>query len=115
MTLSFLLRFEEQCRTTSEMVATGTETTTQVMREQPDADPRTVGYRSLPLVDLYAGTRTNTRIGGEQGDADYDSATRTVPLHQTMGTQTATAVKMETDDQDPRQAELTVLPKCSSS
>jgi len=91
----------------------GTETTTKVMREQPDSDPTKPTFQLLPAADVHAGTATNTRIRSEQADTDYAHAARTLPIAPIMGTATKTAVKMETDDQDPRQQELTVLPKCS--
>lgn len=115
MTHSFLLRFQERCDDScSEAVAIGTQTTTKVMREEADADPTKPTFQSLPAADIYAGTATTTRIRSEQGDTDYAHAARTFPIAPTMGTITKTAVKMETDDQDPRQHEMTVLPKCSS-
>ncbi len=115
MTQSFLLRFQDRCEDgSSGPVATGTETTTKVLREQPDADPTKTTYRLLPSVEDNSGTMTNTRIHREQSDADYSSNVRIVPVAPVAGTGTATAVKMENDDQDPRQHELRVLPKCSS-
>lgn len=111
MALSFLLRFQEHCVDPPVGAGgTGTETVTKIAREQSDADPTTPSYRSLPLAELHAGTMTTTRIRSEQGDADRSSTSRVVPL---MGTTTKTAVKMETDDQDPRQKELSTIPRCS--
>jgi hypothetical protein len=115
MTDSFLLRFQEWCDDSLlGTVAVGTATGTKVRHEQPDADPTKADLRTLPLAQVHAGTVTITRIRNEQGDADYGSTARTLPVQPLMGTITKTAVKMEADDQDPRQHELTVLPKCSS-
>jgi len=112
MTLSFLLRFQEQCEDSLAGAAgLGTETTTRMMHEQPDADPTKAEFRSLPSVQDNVGTVTNTRIRSEQGDADYGSTARTFPVQPVMGTTTKTAVRMESDDQDPRQYELTALPR----
>lgn len=116
MTLSFLLRFQERCEEPSQgAAATGTQTATKVMHEQPDADPTKSDFRSLPGVHASTGTVTNTRIRSEQGDTDYRSPARTLPIQSMSGTTTKTAVKMEMDDQDPRQHELTVIPRCFSS
>ena len=114
MTYSFLLRFQERCEDSwSGTVATGTQTKTFATREQSDADPTKAAFRSLPAVKINAGTVTNSRIRREQGDADYASSARTLPVQYVTGTTTTTAVKMEADDQDPRKPELTVLPGCS--
>lgn len=114
MTHSFLLRFQERCEEAcSTAIAMGTETTTKVMREQPDSDPTKPTFQLLPAADIHAGTATNTRIRSEQGDTDFAHSARTLPIAPIMGTITTTAVKMESDDQDPRQQEMTVLPKCS--
>lgn len=114
MTHSFLLRFQERCdEPCSTAVASGTQTMTKVMREQPDADPTKLTFQSLPTSDIYAGTATITRIRSEQGDADSAQGARTLPIAPILGTTTKTAMKMETADQDPLQKEMTVLPKCS--
>jgi hypothetical protein len=114
MTHSFLLRFQERCEEScSAAVAMGTQTTTKVLREQPDSDPTKQTFRLLPTADTDAGTATTTRIRSEQGDADYAHSARTLPTAPIMGTMTITAVRMESGDQDPRQQEMTVLPKCS--
>lgn len=115
MTDAFLLRFQERCEEScSGTAVAGTHTKTKIMREQPDADPAKADFRSLPGVEISAGTVTNTRIRSEQGDADCGTTARTLPIQPVMGTTTKTAVKMEADDQDPRQHEMTVLPRCSS-
>jgi hypothetical protein len=114
MTHSFLLRFQERCEETcSTAIAMGTETTTRVMREQPDSDPTRQTFQMLPAADILSGTATNTRIRSEQGDTDFAHSARTLPIAPTMGTMTSTAVKMESGDHDPRQEEMTVLLKCS--
>lgn len=117
--LSFLLRFQEQCEDLPEgAVETGTATKTRVMHEQPDTDPTRMGHRSFPGIQANAGTIgtiTNTQIRNEQGDADNQSVVRPLLAQVIMGTTTKTAVKMEMDDQDPQQHELTVIPKCFSS
>ncbi len=113
MTHSYLLRFQERCEEScSTAVAMGTEPTTKVMREQPDADPTKPTFQLLH-AGIHAGTATNTRIRSEQGDTDYTHSARTLPIAPIMGTITTTAVKMESDDQDTQQCEMTVLPKCS--
>jgi hypothetical protein len=115
MSFSFLLRFQERCEdSSSSAVAMGTETVTRVLQEQSDADRPNGAFRSLPIAEINAGTLTNTRIRAEQADADQCLSARTLPVRAVMGTRTATAVKMEADDHDPRQHELTALPRCSS-
>lgn len=114
MTHSFLLRFQEQCEETcSTAIAMGTETTTRVMREQPDSDLTRQTFQMLPAVEILSGTAKNTRIRSEQRDTDFAHSARTLPIAPTMGTMTSTAVKMESGDHDPRQEEMTVLLKCS--
>jgi hypothetical protein len=114
MDFSFLLRFQERCEDSSSgAVATGTETVTRILREQPDVDRPNGGFRSLPAAENKTGTVTVTRISSDPGDADHGSTAHTLPFRLVMGTTTTTAVKMEADDQDPRRHELTVLPRCS--
>jgi hypothetical protein len=114
MTFTFLLRFQERCeKSSSEAVATGIETTTKVLPEQPNADPTKPTFQPLTAANNYAGTATYTRIRSEQGDADYANANRTLPIAPILGTNTTTAVKTEADYQDPSQHEMTVFPKCS--
>jgi hypothetical protein len=115
MRQAFILRFQDPCDDSSSgIAATGTATKTKMIREQADADPAKAVFHSLPAVEINAGTITTTRTHREQADSDYGSAARTFPVQFVMGTATKTAVKMEIDDQDPRQHELTVLPRCSS-
>jgi hypothetical protein len=112
MPLAFILRFEEQCHAPSNGAgATGTETVTKVAQEQSDADPAALTHRLIPLTQTSDGTGTSTRIRNEQGDADYCSPVKAIPAHPIMGTSTATAVKMEADDKDPRQQGFAVLPR----
>jgi len=89
MTHSFLLRFQERCEESySAAVASGTQTMTKVMQEQPDADPTKPTFQLLPVADIYAGTATVTRIRSEQGDTDYANAARTLPVATIIGTKT---------------------------
>lgn len=115
MTQSFLLRFQEPfTETSSDAVATGTETRTKINQEQSDADPTRSTFRLLPVIANNVGTATKTGIAREQGDADYSSSTRILPSQTVMGTRSTTAVRMEGDDQDPCKQEMRVLPRCSS-
>lgn len=115
MTRSFLLRFQEKCEESCLIPAvSGAETTTKVISEHVAAAQEK--STSLPFIStcICAGTVTNTRIRSEQGDTDFSSAVRTLPIIPIMGTLTKTAVRAESDDQDRRQHEITVLPKCFS-
>lgn len=109
MATSFLLRFQENCEATcgAAEITAGLQTVTKVLREQTDSVSNEASFRTL-----IAGTSTITRVQSEQSDSDYANENRTIPVGPVMGTTTTTAIKMEGDDQDPRQHQLTVLPKC---
>ena len=115
MTASFLLRFQEPCdEAEGGDDPNGTKTVTKVAQEGKDADPMSLTCRSIPFRAILAGTATGTLVQSEQADADRHSISRTIPIQQVMGTTTKTAVKLEGDDQDPRQIEMTALPRCFS-
>ena len=114
MIRSFLLRFQESCcESLSSEASVGTKTKTAVAQEGPDNDPWSKSTRVIPSHEPSLGTKTGTRVGKEVADADHASGSRTLPVQLSAGTMTATAVKMETGDQDRRQQHLMMLPRCS--
>ncbi len=99
MKTSFILRFQERCEA-SILGSIGTATMTRVAQEQPDADPGGSGIKALLDID-------------PEFDAMQDSR-RIMPIHPVMLTMTKTAVRLESDDRDPNQREMTAFPRCSS-
>lgn len=83
--MAFLLRFQEQCSSTSDgTVATGTETVTFVRAEQVDSDPRQYDLRVVPIYDVQLPSKRS--LGNSA---------------MTTGTKTFTEVRREADDTDP--------------
>ena len=108
MANSFLLRFQENSENSySDEISARIKTHTKTLQEQ--ADPISTETTSKTLL---AGTSTCTRVRREQGDPDYADTARTLPIGPIMGTTTKTAVKKESNDEDSRQKEMSVLPKC---
>ena len=127
----------------------GTQTATKVPHESADADVHARGYRAVPVNGgrqpaplsfllrfrepvesdgvSRRGTRTMTRVAGEQADADFGGGDTTVVPRKARGervsgasdpqlaTKTVTCVRAEADDEDPGRRVLYVIPKCSSS
>ncbi len=116
---AFLLRFQEFCVEQAEPdVQAGTATRTRVRAEQPDADSATDGHAAFPKSPAAGGTMTKTSIDRESGGQDAD---RTAMQMRTFSgptpppvaqTKTATAVRAEADDNDPRRTSLNAIPKC---
>lgn len=107
MANSFLLRFQEYCEESCTGEVAGLQTLTKIPREQADSASTEAVFKTL-----IAGTSTCTRVRSEQSDTDYANSSRTFSMAQTPGTKTKTAVKKESEDQDPCQQQMRVFPKC---
>jgi hypothetical protein len=81
MTNYFLLRFQERRSNSTEGVlsASGTQTYTNVRREQVDSDPHSHSFDAVPFridqiphsnLQVLAGTKTMTEIRRESSDTD---------------------------------------------
>jgi hypothetical protein len=85
---SFLLRFQEDCEAPAPGIACGTQTQTRQQAEGSDPDAPPWGLAVVPR----------------------GHASEVIPVG---STRTATAVKYEGDDNDPKAGELRTLPRCS--
>jgi hypothetical protein len=108
MATSFLLRFQELCEESrAGEVTAALQSVTKIQREQGDLVSTEDAFKTL-----VAGTSTCTRVRSEQTDNDYANPSRTFPIAHALGTRTKTAVKKETEDQDPCHQQMRVFPKC---
>lgn len=100
-------------------LSAATKTHTRIQKETADVDQRAArpfadsGARSVH-ADSRLATKTKTK--GEHADRSSESKWQTVPIAdaRTVGaTRTVTAIRSEADDNDPGQAVLHVIPRCS--
>ena len=108
----YLLRFQEACTDAHPAVA-GTMTGTRVRSEQADADaldaPAILPRLSSCLKGDAHSTTTSIVASLRLSSHDSNSMVAPGPVAQTK---TATAVKAEADDNDPRRADLDAIPRC---
>lgn len=135
---AFLLRYQEFCAEALAGVAdalgplvarrevtdgageegVGTMTKTSIDNEQDgrDQDRATAGLYAIPSPNLHLlAAKTQTRIEREQPDRACGEAVRAIPWPGAPAglTKTATAIRAEADDRDPKRAALEAIPTCS--
>jgi hypothetical protein len=111
MPTAFLLRFQEACVPDDVPgISCGTRTETRNLREGGDLDPRATDYCALTKSEGEPVTATKIAKPREGPDADEFQA-KLRNIHRPGATKTITYVRAETDDEDPDQAFLRVIPR----